>query len=246
MTYEMAMLMNWMLVAAGLLSTDLASGLFGGDDDADTELDGSLGGFDSLTTGDDTFDGGAGDDTILGQAGNDTITGGDGNDMIEGNTGDDSLSGGLGADFIAGGGDTDTISGGAGNDVLSSDRLDTDADWTRGDAEVLFGGEGDDTLFFSGQDMATGGNGADSFGLINTGEAAALVTDFEAGVDDLTIYVDGLTGAATPPVVSYTTDMGTDLTTVLLDGTAVLELEGIFTPAELDLTLADVDDIDFG
>ena len=58
--------------------------------------------------------------------------------MIEGNTGDDNLFGGLGADSIAGGGGTDALNGGAGNDVLSSDRLDSSADFSRGaDADTF-------------------------------------------------------------------------------------------------------------
>jgi len=50
--------------------------------------------------------------------------------MIEGNTGDDNSFGGLGADSIAGGDGTDAPNGGAGNDVLSSDRLDSSADFS--------------------------------------------------------------------------------------------------------------------
>lgn len=244
MSYEMAMLMNWLLVAAGLLASDLFSGLF--DSDEDSTFDEPIMDLDALTDGDDVFVGTEGNDRILGLAGNDDISGGDGADTLEGNTGDDTLSGGLGGDHIAGGGGTDIISGDAGDDVLSSDRLDSDADWTRGDAETLSGGAGDDILYFSGEDAATGGTGADHFGVIDTGEDPALITDFEIGVDEIVIYVEGLDGAATPPVISYATDTTTDMTTVSLDGVAVVDLNGQFTPENLAVTLADVADIDFG
>ena len=243
MSYEMAMLMNWLLVAAGLLASDLFSGLFdgSGSDDGDEPITN----LETLTNDDDEFEGTVGDDTILALAGDDTVSGGEGSDDIEGNTGKDTLCGGLGDDVIAGGGDTDVISGDAGDDVLSSDRLDADADWTRGDAETLFGGEGDDTLFFSGEDEATGGAGADHFGVVDTGEDPALITDFEVGVDEIVIYVEGLNSAEAAPELSYATDEETDITTVALDGAAVVELNGIFTPENLAVTLTDVADIDF-
>ena len=92
------------------------------------------------------------DDSVLGQAGNDTISGEGGADDIEGNTGDDFISGGLGNDILAGGGGTDTIFGGDGDDILSSDRLDEDADWSRGEGELLQGDAGDDQLSLADTD----------------------------------------------------------------------------------------------
>jgi Ca2+-binding RTX toxin-like protein len=91
---------------------------------------------------------GGGDDTLYGDAGDDTI---------EGNTGDDNLFGGLGADNIAGGGGLDVLNGGAGNDTLSSDRLDSSADFSRGVGETLIGAEGEDTIIFSNADQVSGG-----------------------------------------------------------------------------------------
>ena len=87
MTYEMAMMMNWLLVAAGLLASDAFSSLFddlfGGDDDDDVapddvivtdvdpdDGDDMLGLNTGLGAGDETSEGTEFDDTILGQAGN--------------------------------------------------------------------------------------------------------------------------------------------------------------------------------
>ena len=243
MSYEMAMLVNWLLVAAGLLASDLFSGLFDRGDDAVTAIDGLD--RNTLTNGDDVFVGDANDEFILALAGNDDVSGGDGVDTIEGNTGDDTLSGGAGNDVLAGGGDTDTIFGGAGNDVLSSDRLDEDANWTRGEGEGLSGGEGDDLIYISGEDEATGGDGADLFGVIATGEDPALITDFEVGVDEIKIYVEGLDAAENGPVVRSEIDEGANLTTVSLDGAAVVQLNGQFTPENLAVTLEDVNTIEF-
>lgn len=262
MTYEMAMMMNWLLVAAGLLASDAFSSLFddlfGGDDDDDVapddvivtdvdpdDGDDMLGLNTGLGAGDETSEGTEFDDTILGQAGNDSISGGLGDDVLEGNTGDDSLVGGEGSDVLAGGGDTDTLFSGEGNDVLSSDRVDADADWIRGDAEQLDGGAGDDKLFFSGEDVATGGEGDDAFGLIDTGEGPGFITDFNPDDDNVTIYVDGLNEAETAPAISYATDPVADTTTVSLDGDETLILNGQFTAEDLGVTLADPDDIDF-
>lgn len=253
MSFEMAMLMNWLLVAAGLLASDTFSGffddLFDSSDAQDTPPEDEeivpLGDNLGLGDGDDTYVGTDHSDTVLGQAGNDFIDGAIGDDTLEGNIGDDTLVGGAGADVLSGGGDTDTIFGGDGNDVLASDRADSDAEWSRGDVETIDGGEGDDKLFFSSEDIATGGGGADSFGLIETGEGAARVTDFDASEDDVTIYVDGLDEAEEPPALSYVTDEDANTTTVALDGEPSLVFDGVFTPEELSVSLADTDNIDF-
>ena len=83
------------------------------------------------------------------------------------------------------------------------------------------------------------------FGKIETGEGAARITDFDADEDEVTIYMDGLSEAETPPILSYATDEDADTTTVSLDGEASLVFNGIFTPEELNVALADLHDIDF-
>ena len=252
MSFEMAMMMNWLMVAAGLLASDAFTGLFddlfGGsnsDDVADDDI--ILDDGDNLGLGplDDTYEGTDQDDVVLGQNGDDSISGGAGNDLLEGNTGNDSLVGGAGNDNLAGGGGTDTIFGGEGDDILSSDRVDDNAIFARGESEFLDGGAGDDQLFFSEGDVATGGAGADTFGLVRTDGGTAQVTDFNADEDDVVIYVDGLDSAADAPVVTSLSNEDAGTTTVSLDGTAVLTFDGIFTDEELNITLADQNSIVF-
>ncbi|SMX31664.1 calcium-binding protein [Octadecabacter ascidiaceicola] len=103
MSYELAMLTNWLMVGAGLLASDTFSGLFDdlfkGDDAAKavqeeeiTPLGDNLG----LGDGNDTYVGTDEGDFVLGQAGDDEIDGGAGDDTLEGTTGDDILTGGAG------------------------------------------------------------------------------------------------------------------------------------------------------
>ena len=125
--------------------------------------------------GDDFLDGGAGSDRIFGGAGNDLIMGGIGNDTINGNRGDDYIQGGDGNDALRGGQGNDSIGGGAGDDVISGD-LGND---------TIIGGDGDDTM--------TGGAGADIFSFNegfprdNNPTEADVITDYESGVDHLSI-----------------------------------------------------------
>jgi len=73
-----------------------------------------------------------------------SMTGGAGNDAITGGAGNDMFAGGAGDDTITSAGGNDNVDGGAGNDrvVLAS------ADLTKDD--TIAGGEGTDTLSFSG------------------------------------------------------------------------------------------------
>lgn len=107
----------------------------------------------------DTLTGGDGNDGLGGSGGNDLLTGEAGNDVLNGGTGDDTLDGGEGIDTAVYGGNgavtvnlatgissgaqgADSLSGienvisGGGNDALTGD----------GNANVLQGGAGDDTL----------------------------------------------------------------------------------------------------
>ena len=136
--------------------------------------------------GDDTIRGGDGDDTIYGDEGNDSLIGGDGNDVIYGGDGDDVIRGVTGDDLIFGGdgNDTifgedgrDTVYGGAGDDFIDTSSrpgvsnplpdigfpglypADPDPD---DDRDLVFGGDGNDTIF-TGDDADTiyGGAGDD-------------------------------------------------------------------------------------
>lgn len=156
--------------------------------------------------------------TVVGGTGDDTLTGG----SIFGGEGDDLLRGATFAD------------GGEGNDTVT--------------AETAFGGAGDDTL--EGAEM-TGGSGTDSFlsrALIGNGIDAsfqpARITDYEAGETvSLTVdfnSVDSGDPSVThpPPTVSILRIPGESGVSVLVDGQAVLIVEGDSIPDEaLAITL---------
>ncbi len=100
-------------------------------------------------------------------------------------------------------------------------------------------------LLFTSEDVATGGLGDDTFGMVHTGQGAAQITDFDPGEDNVTLYVDGLNESGAMPVVSYDANAETGQTTLLLDGEAALIFEGIFTAEELGVTLEDSEEITF-
>ncbi|WP_158895378.1 MULTISPECIES: hypothetical protein [unclassified Pseudomonas] len=117
--------------------------------------------------GDDTVDGGAGNDWIMGGAGSDLLIGGSGNDKLNSasnratNTSDkNEVYGGEGNDIIWGDGGSDYLDGGDGDDLIfgsTSTALQSDAD-----ADVIYGGLGNDTLSGgAGADQLYGGIGAD-------------------------------------------------------------------------------------
>lgn len=92
----------------------------------------------------DTIKGWGGNDTLRGEDGNDTILGQDGADDIDGGRGDDLLEGGSQDDVIFGNEGNDTIRGGPGNDLI---------DGVFGDAEFLFGQDGNDVMQFNLVDL---------------------------------------------------------------------------------------------
>jgi Ca2+-binding RTX toxin-like protein len=248
MNYEWAFVANWLIFSAlTLLFVDPFDLFSSDDDDGDDTTDV----VDETTIGisfigentDDDIDGTDGDDIFLGLAGDDQITGGAGDDYIEGNVGDDTITGDAGNDSIAGGGGLDQLFGGAGDDVISSDRLDSDAEWDRGGAETLSGGDGDDTLYFSGQDVATGGDGADSFNMVvDTEDGPAHITDFSAADERLTLYADYDT--ENPPEITTVADSETETTSIMLGDQATVTLDGVFERDDLDIELKTEDDLE--
>ncbi len=101
---------------------------------------------------DNTLLGMGGDDELYGDAGDDSLIGGAGNDVLAGNDGADTLNGGLGNDVLLGGVGNDVLFAGAG-----ADQLDGGADDDRlvyvndvGFDDVFVGGDGQDTLDYSG------------------------------------------------------------------------------------------------
>ncbi len=151
------------------------------------------------TTGRDNFLGGDGRDVISGFEGDDTLNGGAGFDFLFGGEGNDSLESGPGgpaASLLYGGSGSDTLTGGDDRDALYAGGYEDYEEYRdsgffpRGftaidtDADVLDGGGGDDQIFFSGNDTATGGTGADTFHIDNIDEIIAsglpaVVADFD-------------------------------------------------------------------
>ena len=110
--------------------------------------------------GNDVIEGGKGDDELAGLGGDDRLVGKEGDDRLLGGDGDDKIIAGAGNDFIDGGKGRDTMDGGEGDDVFIATPPNSGHDrheWhhdhsTRGDK--YDGGEGVDTLDFSGSSRA--------------------------------------------------------------------------------------------
>lgn len=164
--------------------------------------------------GDDALLGLDGDDTLSGGNGDDWLDGGDGDDLLYGGQGDDTLVAGDGADRLFGGEGEDALFGGAGDDEIYS--LDEDGD-------RIDGGAGADHLFVGDFDRAYGGEGGDTFSIIE--DAKAVIGDFDAAEDRIEILYHGVN----PPQLSL--DSGALGTGLYADGTLVA-------------TFRDVSDID--
>lgn len=188
------------------------------------------GGNDALTGGDgnDTLYGGEGDDTLLGGGGNDLLSGDEGNDLLIGGEGDDSLFGGAGDDTLLGGwGDdllvagegSNLLDGGDGNDTLIGAFLDEHGNDTGG-INFLNGGEGDDLIIPGAGDIATGGEGADTFLLgswLGAG-APAEIMDFTPGEDRIVLDFGN---QELKPEISIDHDPQTGIASILVDGQVV-------------------------
>ncbi len=213
--------------------------------------------------GNDDISGDGGDDTLHGEAGNDMVSGGDGNDSVMGHDDDDLLDGGDGDDSLLGGEGDDTLSGGTGNDALhgylDDDTLDGGAgadtlfggdgnDQLSGiapegtgpedDQDYLNGGTGDDRISLGAGDIATGGNGADSFILRDWLDAQhqGQIVDFNTAEDNLVLLYDDAGDAAPDVTIEGDTD-GPGLHRVLLDGEVVAEVtsDAVLTLAHITL-----------
>lgn len=162
-----------------------------------------------LGIGSDVYEGrGGGKDVVRGLAGHDTITGGDDGDLLFGHLGLDVIDGAGGDDTIRAGIARDMISGGEGNDLL-----DAAPGW-----DTLDGGAGNDTLIGQlGNDLMTGGAGADTF-VFTARSGWDTVTDFEDGIDVLSITFAGQSYASI-----NITQVGADLRVWYGSGGIVLE-----------------------
>ena len=237
---EWAFIANWLIFAGlTLLSMDPFD-LFGSDDDDEDDDAVDPNPADGIrmvgTNEAEEIAGTEGDDILLGLAGDDRITSGAGDDYVEGNTGDDRLMGGDGDDTLAGGGGTDDIQGGAGNDVLGVDHLDADAAWDRGGAETLSGGAGADLLYFSGDDLATGGEGSGGFNMvISPDQGPGHVIDFVPTEDRLTFHTEF--DPENPPQITVTADDDGQTTSIMIGARETLVLDGTFARDELQIEL---------
>ena len=135
----------------------------------------------------------------------DTVNAGDGDDYVDAGLGDDSVSGGSGNDTIQGGHGSDTLSGDAGNDTIYT-----------GSGDVATGGDGDDTFLIDGSQLGggainiTGGEGDET-----TGDVLNFNGQLQVGSLVLTEDENGPTGKSG--------------SATLLDGTVVTfsEIESI-------------------
>ncbi len=157
-------------------------------------------------SGNDAMDGGEGNDQISGGKGDDVIAGGSGNDTVLGNSGNDYFVAGEGNDSYDGGSGFDTIDYSGAKNGLSINlnahvASGFGSDTTKGiekvigsnfgdmisgskEANVLFGGLGDDNLRGrGGADTLTGGKGNDVF--------VWAKKDVLTGVDHITDFAKG-------------------------------------------------------
>jgi Ca2+-binding RTX toxin-like protein len=127
---------------------------------------------------------------LIGDAGDNVLTAGAGDDIVEGGLGDDTIDGGAGSDFwsfanAAGGVTVDLAAQtatGQGNDtIISIENVDGSAfdDVIVGDvnANILNGGDGNDTLSGNGVDTLDGGNGTDTLSYSTFGAAVTVDLD---------------------------------------------------------------------
>lgn len=138
---------------------------------------------------------GGGQDTLDGGDGRDVLRGGDGSDVLRGGDGPDRLYGHPGADTLAGGAGDDLLRGGRGDDLIGGEiavgrfALPLIGPPVPGD-DTLYGGTGDDTLTGGyGDNVLEGGAGADLF-VAWLGGGRDTVTDFEVGIDGLSVECD--------------------------------------------------------
>lgn len=222
----------------GYEGDDTILGLAGTDELRGGEGDDSLSGGagdDSLhgDAGDDTLQGDGGADSLYGHGGDDFLDGGDGDDSLSAGQGDDSLSGGagndalhgyIGNDFLDGGPGEDTLFGGEGNDTLEGRApVGTPAE---ADRDFLNGGPGDDVIFAGGNDIVTGGAGADQIilGEWLSEREQASVLDFTVSEDSLLVFYDE-TETPDPEVTVKTDEADESLHHVFLNGVQIANVQ---------------------
>ena len=190
-------------------------------------------------------------DVLKGNSNSNTLDGGDGNDRIFGRDGDDLLLGGAGDDLLDGGNGSDTVSYWAdqGGPVIVNLAIGTATDGTGGidsiiscgnvigtpeDGDVVIGNENANIINGIGTDRLTGNGGADTFVTNSWDWWGATVSDFQRGVDKLSVSLratpvsdwspgplpaaDFTTGAPATTHWTFTYDRGTGVVGFDLDG----------------------------
>ena len=166
----------------------------------------------------DQITGGNLNDILNGLDGADTINGGNGNDGIWGEAGDDQLFGENGDDTINGGTGADIIDGGAGDDRLVIE----DGNST------LTGGAGNDIFQFNFvSETEAESDASEASSIEELGIVISEITDFQPGVDQITIQ--GLGGTEAP---IYNSDTGI----LSLDDVEIAQLA-----ADLDISEEDIE-----
>ena len=184
---------------------------------------------DTLTSGNDTIDGGDGNDIIFGDKGeitqetgtNRILTTGavvsitntnrnlGGNDIIRGNNGDDIVMGGFGNDLIRGGAGNDSLFGDSGLLNYLQDGADGDNDISTLDSLFTVEAElgGDDTIYGNaGDDRIFGGAGSDT---LYGGNSVAGVAITDSDKDILLGDLGGILLSGNRAVRIYTTNTTT-------------------------------------
>ncbi len=179
----------------------------------------------------------SGVEQFQGTAGNDTISYATGSVSLAGGTGDDRLS--FTATNPTETGRASTLDGGAGDDTLiggTYEQVTTSGShgeirWGQGDSDdLLLGGDGNDTICFDRADTVTGGAGRDSLVYLADANSSASVTDFTAGEDVMTIYLNPedvcLTHATLDNPGEIPASENDGKTTIGLSGSEIISLDG--------------------
>lgn len=170
------------------------------------------------------LEGRRGDDALSAGRGDSHLKGGHGNDTLFALGGEAKLTGGRGDDVVSIGvwSEGSLARGGAGQDVLISSNGDDRLAGGKGD-DRLDGGRGDDVLRGGmGEDILTGGAGADQFIFRAAHEGVDTITDFELGIDTLSLRGGDLEAATLAQrgedlLITWGADSGALLLGVALD-----------------------------
>ncbi len=151
-------------------------------------------------------------------------------EQFQGTAGDDTISSATGSVSLAGGAGDDTLIGGTYEQVTTSGSH-GEIRWGQGDSDdLLLGGDGNDTICFDRADTVTGGAGRDSLVYLADANSSASVTDFTAGEDVMTIYLNpedvSMTHATLDNPGEIPASENDGRTTISLSGSEIISLDG--------------------